>query len=310
MTELQDPDLDVFPRGRGRGEEIPERQVSNSYQQNIHTDLSSRLDEQHLITTKTLGFLIHPNIPLISPNLKIADIGTGTGIWLLDVAKSLPPTCQLTGFDVTSSAWPPSQILPPNVSFKIQDMLFPFPASEIGTYDVVAVRFVSVATTRAEWTRSIENLVTLLKPGGWLQWIESCNFSLYNSVAGTSRAACQEIYDGLEPFRFKEDVVIGMMMREPKNVRREDIFREIGLVDVHEDVFSTDRLQDSELQLRDKGTRNAIVCFLGCLEDLVGVEGSGWSKERIERVKEEAMREVDKGVYHTLDQVCIVGRKA
>jgi hypothetical protein len=189
-------------------------------------------------------------------------------------------------------------------------MLLPFPAEEIGTYDVVAIRFVSVATTRTEWAAAIENLITLLKPGGWLQWIDSCNFALYNSVAGTSRAACQEIYDGLEPFRSKDDVVIGMMMREPKNVRREDVFRKIGLVDVHEDVFSTDRLQDPELQLRDKGTRNALVCFLGCLEDLVRVEGSGWSLERIERLKEEAMREVDKGVYHTLDQVCIVGRKA
>jgi hypothetical protein len=118
------------------------------------------------------------------------------------------------------------------------------------------------------------------------------------------------MYDGLEPFRSKNDVAIGMMMREPKNVRREDVFRGIGLVDVHEDVFSTDRLQDPELQLRDKGTRNVIACFMGCLESLVEVEGSGWSKERIERVKEEAMREVDKGVYHTLDQVCIIGRKA
>jgi hypothetical protein len=200
--------------------------------------------------------------------------------------------------------------LPPNVLFKIQDFLLPFPVSEIGTYDIVAVRFVSVATTRVEWALAIENLVTLLKPGGWLQWIDSCNFALYNSVPGTSRTACREIYDGLEPCRAKEDVVIGMMMREPKNVRREDVFRDIGLVDVHEDVFSTDRLQDPKLQLRDKGTRNAIVCFIGCLEGLVGVEGSKWSKERIERVKEEAMREVDKGVYHTLDQVCIVGRKA
>jgi SAM-dependent methyltransferase len=262
------------------------------------------------MTTKTLGFLIHPNIPLLSSTLKIADIGTGTGIWLLDVAKNLPQTCQLTGFDVSSSAFPPSETLPPNVTFKIQEMLLPFPASEIGTYDIVAVRFVSVATTRTEWARAIRNLITLLKPGGWLQWIDSCNFALYNSVAGTSRKACQEIYDGLEPFRSKDDIVIGMMMREAKNVRREDVFQEIGLVDVHEDVFSTDRLQDPELKLRDKGTRNALVCFLQCLTDLLGVEGSGWSIERIEKVKEEAMREVDKGVYHTLDQVCIVGRKA
>ncbi|KAI1173221.1 S-adenosyl-L-methionine-dependent methyltransferase [Nemania sp. FL0916] len=289
MTGLQDPDSAQYLRI----EEIPER-----------------LDEQHFFTTKTLGFLLHPNIPTTSPTLKIADIGTGTGVWLLDVATSLPPTCQLTGFDITASTFPARQSWPPNVCFKAQDMLLPFPASEIGTYDVVAARFVSSASTRAEWSRTIANLSTLLKPGGWLQWIDSCNFALYNSVAGTSRAACQEIYDGLEPFRAKDDLVIGLMMREPANARREDVLRGLGFVDVHEDVFSTDRLQDPKLQLREKGTRNILSCFLGCLEELAGVEGSDWNKERVERLREAAMKEVDNGVYHTLDQVCIVGRKA
>ncbi|KAK4462849.1 S-adenosyl-L-methionine-dependent methyltransferase [Cladorrhinum samala] len=269
-----------------------------------------RLEEQHVFTTKTLGFLIHPNIPPLQPGAKIADICTGTGIWLFDVAKSLPPTCQLTGFDVSSSAFPPPQTWPLNVSLKIQDMFLPFASSEIGTYDIVAVRFASSAITRADWARAVKNLMTLLKPGGWLQWIDSCNFTLYNSAPGTSRSACREIYNGLQPFRSKEDVVIGLMSREATDPRREDVFRGLGLVDVHEDVFSTDRLQEPELHLRDKGTRNVIVCFLGCLEELVGVEGSGWTKERIENLKEEAMKEIDMGVYHTLDQVCIIGRKA
>lgn len=188
-------------------------------------------------------------------------------------------------------------------------MLQPFPVSELGSYDVVAVRFVSVATTRAEWALAIKNITTLLKPNGWLQWIDSCNFTLYNSVAGTLRAACQEIFDSLEPFRAKDDVVIGMMMREPRNLKREDVFRAAGLVDVHEDVFSTDRLQDPELRLRDKGTRNAILCFLGCLRAFVEMEGSEWSEERIEKLRDSAMREIDAGVYHTLDQVCIVGKR-
>jgi hypothetical protein len=199
-------------------------------------------------------------------------------------------------------------MLPPNVSFQVQDMLQPFPASELGTFDVVAVRFVSVATTRTAWSQAIENLMTLLKPGGWLQWIDSCNFSLYNSVAGTSRAACQEIFDGLEPFRNREDIVIGMMMREPRNVRREDVWRNLGFSDVHEDVFSTDRLQDPSLELRDKGTRNAITCFVQTLQSLVGAEGSGWTEERIQDLNTRAIKEIDQGIYHTLDQVCIVGR--
>ncbi|KAK4110385.1 hypothetical protein N656DRAFT_800269 [Canariomyces notabilis] len=286
---------------------------TNRSEQGIFPDVvevPERLDEQHIFTTKTLGFLIHPNIPSPRPNAKIADIGTGTGIWLFDVAESLPPTCQFTGFDATSSSFPSPDSLPPNVTFKLQDMHRPFPESEIGTYDIVAVRFVSSATPRTEWTETIKNLMTLLKPGGWLQWIDSCNFALYNSIPGTPRRACQEIYDGLEPFRRGQDPVIGLMMRDGRRVNREEIWRELGLVDVHEDVFSTDRLQEPELRLREKGTRNMIVCFAQCLESLVGVEGNGWTKERVRRLEEEAMKEIENGVYCTLDQVCIVGRKA
>jgi hypothetical protein len=91
------------------------------------------------------------------------------------------------------------------------------------------------------------------------------------------------------------------MIREPRNIRREDVFWELGLVDVYEDVLSTDRLQDPELQLRDKGTRNIIICFLEYLEALAGVEGSGWSKERIEKVKEDTIREISMylpGIYY------------
>ena len=269
-----------------------------------------RLDEQHIFTTKTLGFLIHPNIPTPSAMAKIADIGTATGIWLLEVAKTLPATCTFTGFDATPSSFPSPGSYPPNVSFKIQDMYRPFPEDEIRTYDIVAVRFVSSGTPRADWTRAVENLITLLKPGGWLQWIDSCNFTLYNSVPGTSRAACQEIYDGLDSFRAGEDVVIGLMMREGRNMKREQVWEGLGLVNVHEDVFSTDRLQEPELHLREKGTRNIMDCFLACLYSLVDGEKGEWTKERIELLKRDAMKEIDEGVYHTLDQVCIVGRQA
>ncbi|KAK3377279.1 hypothetical protein B0T24DRAFT_656869 [Lasiosphaeria ovina] len=287
----------------------------------------NRLDEQHIFTTQTLGFLIHPNIPALPPNAKIADIGTGTGIWLLDVAKTVPATCELRGFDVSASSFPARETWPANVTFATHDMNAPFAAAELGTYDVVAVRFVSGATPRAAWARAVANLATLLRPAaGWLQWIDSANFALYNSVPGASRAACQQIYDGLRPFRPEprssaartgdgddddaEAAVIGLMMREPGNLRRPDVWRALGLVDVHEDVFSTDRLQDPGLRLRDRGTRNVIECFVGCLQSLVGVEGSGWTRERIERLNAEAMREIDAGVYHTLDQICIVGRRA
>jgi hypothetical protein len=93
------------------------------------------------------------------------------------------------------------------------------------------------------------------------------------------------------------------MMREAKNLRREEVWRELGFVNVQEDVFSSDRLGEQ----RDASTRNIVACFLGCLEGLVGDERSGWTKEKIQGLQEKAMKEIDDGVYHTLDQVCIIG---
>ncbi len=51
-------------------------------------------------------------------HLKIADIGTGTGIWLLDLSDSLPSSIQLDGFDIDLSQCPPRPWLPPNVSMR------------------------------------------------------------------------------------------------------------------------------------------------------------------------------------------------
>lgn len=192
-------------------------------------------------------------------------------------------------------------------------MLTPFPPAHLAAYDVVTARFLSSATPRAAWERTIRNLATLLKPGGWLQWIDSCNFQVYCAAPGTSRKACREVYAALEPFR-TEGAVVGLMMRDQggdASGAREEVWRGAGLGEVHEDVFSTDRLvADRGWEgLREKGTRNVMECFLGCLEGLVGVEGSGWTRERLEGVRGRVEAEVNAGVYHTLDQVCLVGRK-
>lgn len=60
----------------------------------------------------------------------------------------------------------------------------------------------------------------------------------FERAVSLTRAACQEIYDGLDMFRYKAAPMIGLSMQEPKNLRREDVFRELGLVDVREDDLS------------------------------------------------------------------------
>jgi methylase of polypeptide subunit release factors len=64
-----------------------------------------------------IGCLIHPTIPIKKPGLHVADMGTGTAIWPLEVAEMLPPDCQIHGFDMSTAHFPRSNSLPVNVFF-------------------------------------------------------------------------------------------------------------------------------------------------------------------------------------------------
>jgi SAM-dependent methyltransferase len=231
--------------------------------------------------------------------LKVADIATGTGIWLMDLAKTLPSTCHFTGYDISAAQFPPQSSWPPNVSFDTHSMLLPFPEPELGTYDIVAIRYVSFAITAAEWKTTIKNLITLLKPGGYLQWIDSDNLRIYQSQPGTSLAAIREVFASVAAYGESRDLRFGMITRTA------EIFREEGLVDVSEDVFAGDRIAED----REVKTKNALESMRSILSHIATVPGSEWTKEKYDRLLGEARREVALGAYSVLDQYCVVGRR-
>jgi SAM-dependent methyltransferase len=128
---------------------------------------------QHVFFSELTGELLPRSIldhlsTLSSP--RIADVGTGTGAWLLDLATRLPPTSQLTGFDIDTEKYPARQELPDNVSLEPGNVLEPFPETHCGAYDVVHVRLLMYALKKDQWETAARNLKTLLKPGGWLFW--------------------------------------------------------------------------------------------------------------------------------------------
>jgi methylase of polypeptide subunit release factors len=52
------------------------------------TKESSRLEGQHVVWKTNFGFLLHPRIAKSIPSdARIGDVGTGTGAWILDLAK-------------------------------------------------------------------------------------------------------------------------------------------------------------------------------------------------------------------------------
>ena len=184
-----------------------------------------------------MGYLIHPKISLPS-NAKIADVATGTGVILLELAKTLPSTSQLDGFDNSDAQFPAKH--PSNVNFHLTDVKQTLPSEYHGQFDAVNIRYLNAGMKAEDWKLVTKNVSALLKPGGWFQWVEG-DFSQIRfwpslDPLKESNGAIHEFVElmspGLESFRY---FVFEL----------EDAFREAGLKNVSREITSTDRLPET-----------------------------------------------------------------
>ena len=163
---------------------------ADPYPLNRDSMASARLHLQHYFCVSSLGYHLHPDI-LLKENTWIADIGCGTGIWALEVARSLPPGGKVDAYDVNLSQCPPSEWWPENVSFAELDILKPVSEHLIGAYDVVNIRHFICVVAGNDPLTILSPLLKLLKPGGYLQWQEydlSTNrLSVANPVASAPK---------------------------------------------------------------------------------------------------------------------------
>lgn len=83
-------------------------------------------------------------------------------IWLLDLARTLPPTTQLDGFDIDISDCPPGPWLPPNVTMRRLDALGAIPEPLVGAYDIVQLRLFQVVVRDNDPGPLLRNMLTML----------------------------------------------------------------------------------------------------------------------------------------------------
>ncbi|KAL6805184.1 ankyrin repeat-containing domain protein [Trichoderma sp. SZMC 28012] len=120
---------------------------------------------KHLLPPHVFGDLVKLDHPPA-----IADLATGTGIWLRDLAIKLPSSARLDGFDYDTSKFIQASQLPDNVRLFSGDILKPFPERLRAQYDVIHVRMLILGLKADQWAEAARNIKMLLRPGGWLVW--------------------------------------------------------------------------------------------------------------------------------------------
>ncbi|UPX13773.1 uncharacterized protein EKO05_0004272 [Ascochyta rabiei] len=269
------------------------------------SDEQKRLLKQHTIWTRSIGYLLHPTVSAALPeNARIADIGTGTGIWPIEMSQASPPGHKIHGFDISAEQFPPAASLPPNVTLGYGDFKAPFPTELHGTFDLVNIRLIIISLgPEAAWKAVLDNVLALLKPRGALCWTEG-DFLVARAFRGMAQMATPGHH-----------LTRGQVQLNSTLVRRfgysfpslSTLFEDAGLRDVEEDVLSTDRLPEQ----RGAFTELGIGAVFGGLKNLAKVEGEGyWDEEEVERRRALAVADKESGAYLRWDIHVGVGFKA
>ncbi|KAF2875947.1 S-adenosyl-L-methionine-dependent methyltransferase [Massariosphaeria phaeospora] len=163
--------------------------------------------------------------PIENPET-ILDVGTGTGLWAIDMADFFP-SAEIIGTDLS-----PTQVssAPPNVRFEVDD------ACSEWTYPAASFSYIHVRGLTgciSSWPTLYAQALTHLKPGGWLEHSE---FGIDTNANPASDDYAHRMYS-----RFSASIIAvgeektGMTFKTVERMRGE--MEAAGFVDVVERKF-------------------------------------------------------------------------
>ncbi|KAK4176966.1 putative methyltransferase [Triangularia setosa] len=124
----------------------------------------NREDMKHAMMMELTDGKLH--LSPIGPNpQKIIDIGTGTGIWAIEMGD-LFPGAEILGLDLSPIQ---PQWVPPNVRFMIDDVEDEW--ANGSNWDFVHLR--GMALVLRDLQKAVDQIYRHLRPGGWIEFQES-----------------------------------------------------------------------------------------------------------------------------------------
>jgi SAM-dependent methyltransferase len=162
--------------------------------------------------------------PIPSHPQKILDLGTGSGIWAIDIAEKYP-SAVVIGAD-TAAVQP--NMLPPNLQFEIEDVTLDWLWPK-NSFDFIHARELTMAIP--DWPRLISQAYDTLKPGGYFEL--SASIPDFKSDDGT--LSLGPAYVEIAQMYFDMADRIGCSGKDPMLFK--DQLTAAGFTDVVEKVF-------------------------------------------------------------------------
>ncbi|KXS99335.1 hypothetical protein AC578_6744 [Pseudocercospora eumusae] len=265
---------------------------------------SARLEQQHRLIVQNLGFILHPRIEKALPkDARIADVATGTGIWMRSLASTAPSTWSFVGLDLSDAQFPPPE-QQGQCTFDILNILEPVPERFVHSFDVVHIRYLILALKSHEWQIVAKNILRLLKPGGYVQWLESRfgYFEYLQTKPGVSTVHLKKLIQRMVDFEVAEDKLLPSVISPglKNNVQ------ETGFVDVEEDVFASDRVAENRKETNLVSIQAVYQIAQQCIRQ------RGMEKEEqaaVDEMYEKAIQEINDGAYAWWTMHCVTARK-
>jgi len=260
---------------------------------------SSTLGWLTLCRRRNLGYLVHPSLATrLDRFSRIADIGTGTGIYLIELSRQLPATCRLDGFDISDVQYPSPEALPANVSLALQNAKQAFPAALKGKYGLVHLRLLMSAMEKDDWEVVAANAVRLLKPGGAIQWAEGdfLHSAYLRSGSETGPKNLEHVAQ-----RFHEG--IGHRLQYGHSTLPA-IFEQQGLRGVFQDIVASDRISETRKNI----TRISYDGIFGWANQMhiKGAPGA-WTLQEIKELRRKCEEEILAGGYCRFEIYVTIG---
>ncbi|OHE95619.1 methyltransferase domain-containing protein [Colletotrichum orchidophilum] len=218
---------------------------------------------------------------------RILDIGTGTGIWAIEMGD-LFPNAEIIGNDLSANqpTWVPS-----NVKFEVDDVESPWLHST--KFDYIFCRLMAGAI--GDWPRLVKNIYDNTSPGGWVEFQDLD--LLYRSDDGS-------ITDEHDCMKMNKTFIstCKQIGREPcPGPLFKDWVTEAGFINVSHQRYKLPLGPwPKDPHLKDVGLCN-LICVLDGLEAfnlrlLTGV--LGWTKEEVMVMLAACRNELKTGAFH------------